>query len=166
MAAYLHQLPPQNWAEVDDTITVKAAEETDQVPSGPYRIPPDYNTGDTVYIKDGSHMYFAQVTGKLIANSQTVDVKIFNEALRQKLGDTVPATAIVGRRTEPPRGWGIHEIMLSFYREGEWTFTTEAVVFENYYLLPEHINGEPLTGTRQAHFGEVRVPVAVSFSID
>jgi hypothetical protein len=159
---YLRRIDLDAWAEDSHVVEVRAAE-TPKGPSPPAVIPPDYSVGDTVYIKDGGNMYFAEVTAEVAENAETVAVDIFNGVLRRKLGDTVAVELVIGRRIEPPRGWGIHEIMLSFYQDGVWIFTTDVVVFEDYYRLPERINGEPVRGSREVTLGEVRIPIPVSF---
>ena len=159
---YLRRIDPEDWAEDSHAVGVRAAE-TPKAPSPPAVIPPDYSVGDTVYIKDGGNMYFAEVTAEVAENAETVAVDIFNEVLRKKLGDTVAVELVIGRRIEPPRGWGIHEIMLSFYQDGVWIFTTDVVVFEDYYRLPGRIKGERVRGSRKATLGEVRIPIQVSF---
>ena len=159
---YLRQIRPEAWAEDSDTAEIyKAKLPADFGP--PTVVPPDYGLGDTIYIKDGSNMYFAEVIAEVGENTETVAVEIFNEELRKKLGDTVSVERVIGRRAEPPRGWGIHEIMLSFYRDRVWTFTTDVVVFEDYYRLPERINGERVRGSRKVTLGEVRIPIPVTF---
>ena len=160
---YLRRIDLDAWAEDSHVVEVSEAEPPYR-PGSPVVILPDYSVGDTVYIKDGGNMYFAEVTAEVAENAETVAVDIFNKVLRKKLGDTIPVELVIGRRMEPPRGWGIHEIMLSFYRDGVWTFTTDVVVFEDYYRLPERINGEPVRGSREVTLGEVRIPIPVSFS--
>lgn len=162
VVSHLRRIDPKDWAEDSHAVGVRGAEPPEDA-SPPVVVPPDYSLGDTVYIKDGGNMYFAEVTTEVAENAKTVAVDIFNEALRKKLGDAVPVELVIGRRVEPPRGWGIHEIMLSFYRDGVWTFTTGVVVFEDYYRLPERINGERVRGSRKVTLGEVRIPIPVSF---
>ena len=157
---HLRRMDPENWAEAHLAIGVR---ETDDTPQRPNIIPPDYNLGDTVYIKDGKNRYFGKVTAEVAEDAKMVEVNIFNAEIRKKLGDTVPAELITGRRAEPPSGWGIHKVMLSFYRDGKWTFTTDVVVFEDYYLLPTRIDGEPVRGSRKVGLGEVRIPIPVTF---
>ena len=162
---YLRRIDPKVWAEDSHALEVREAALPDH-PAGltpPVGVPPDYSLGDTVYIQHGSHMYFAEVTARVAENAETVAVHIFNEGVRKQLGDTVPGELVIGRRVEPPNGWGIHEIMLNFYRDGVWTFTTDVVVFEDYYRLPERINGERVQGSRTVTLGEVRIPTFVSY---
>ena len=160
---YLRRIDLDTWAEDSHVVEVGEAK-LPYRPGSPVVIPSNYSVGDTVYIKDGGNMYFAEVTAEVAENAETVAVDIFNKALRRKLGDTIPVELVIGRRVEPPSGWGIHEIMLSFYRDGVWTFTTDVVVFEDYYRLPERIDGERVRGSREVTLGEVRIPIPVSFS--
>ena len=162
--SYLHQIKPLDWAVASQIIELREA----KLPEPPNFNPPlvilpDYRKGDTVYIKDESYMYFAKVTGEVEENSETVAVDIFNEALRKTLGNTVPAELILGRRVEPENGWGNHPVMLSFYRDGEWTPTMDAVVFEDYFLLPEIVDKKPVQGARKVKLKNVRIPIPVHF---
>ena len=159
---YLHKITTEAWAEDNLAIGVRETD-TDDTPQQPNVIPPDYKLGDTVYIKDEKNRYFGKVTAEVVEDAEMVAVDIFNEEIRKKLGDTVPAELVIGRRAEPPSGWGIHKVMLSFYRDGEWTFTTDVVVFEDHYLLPTRINGERVRGSRKVGLGEVRIPIPTTF---
>ena len=159
---YLRQIDPQDWAEGNNTVEVRQPEPPED-PGPPSVIAPDYSVGDTVYIQDESNMYFGEVTDEVAEDAKTVAVDIFNEEIRKKLGDTVSKELVIGRRIEPPRGWGRQEVMLSFYRDEEWTFTADVVVFEDYYQLPEQIDGKRVRGSRKVGLEEVRIPIPVSF---
>ena len=159
---YLREMDRADWAEDTDTAEIYEAERQDE-PGPPSVIVPDYDLGDIVYIRDEDEMYFGEVTAEVLENAETVAVDIFNPDLRKKLGDTVPIERVIGKRIAPPQGWGIQEIMLSFYRGGEWTFTTDVVVFEEYYLLPVRVDGNPVRGSRKVTLAEVRIPVTVPF---
>ena len=162
---YLYQLKPADWTVASQTVGVHQ-ESPPEPPNldSPFVIPPDYGKGDTVYIKDESYMYFAEVTDEVDANAETVAVDIFNEALRKEFGDIVPAELILGRRVEPERGWGSRLVMLSFYRNGKWTFTTDAAVFEDHFLLPKTVDKKPIQGPRKVKLDSVRIPIPVPFS--
>lgn len=162
---YLRQMKPTDWTVASQTIEVREAKLPGPPPNPdtPVVIPPDYMKGDTVYVKDGSYMYFAEVTGEVNENTETVVVDIFNEVLRKKLGDTVPAELVLGRRVEPDNGWGNRLVMLSFYRDEEWTFTMDAMVFEGYFLLPEIVDKKPIQGSREVKLSDVRIPIPVPF---
>lgn len=159
---YLSEINRADWAEDTDTAEIYEAELRDE-PGPPSVIVPDYGLGDIVYIQDGEEMYFGKVTAEVLENAKTVAVDIFNPDLRKKLGDTVPIERVIGKRVAPPQGWGIQEVMLSFYRDGEWTFTTDVVVFEAYYLLPARVDGDPVRGSREVSLAEVRIPITVPF---
>ncbi len=163
---YLRRVKVTDWAVASQTIELHDAKDSALPPNlgTPIRIESDYGNGDTVYVKDDSYMYFAEVTGDVNKNATTVAVHIFNEALRQKLGDTIPAELVLGRRVEPENGWGHHLVMLSFYRDGKWTFTKDVVVFEDDFLLPERVDEKPTLAPRKVKLSEVRIPIPVSFS--
>lgn len=163
---YIHQLKPEDWTVASQTVGVHQANLPELPNFGhPIVIPPNYGKGDTVYIKDGSYMYFAEVTAEVDANSETVAVDIFNEELRKKLGDMVSTELVLGRRVEPEGGWGNRFVMLSFYRDGKWTFRTEAAVFEDHFLLPAMVDQKQVQGSREARLKNVRIPIPRSFSL-
>lgn len=166
IVTYLHQMKSTDWAVASQTIEVREVRQPDPPPNLdlPIVIPPDYRKGDPVYVKDGNYMYFAKVTSEVDESSKTVAVDIFNEGLRNKLGDTVFMELVLGRRVEPESGWGNRLVMLSFYRNGKWTFTTDAVIFEEYFLLPEIVDKKPVQGSREVKLSDARIPIPVPFS--
>ena len=133
---------------------------------------PIFDSERIVYIKGGAegetstYAYLAQLIDPLAEPAETVAVYIFNEELRKKLGDTIPATFILAGRTMPADGWGTSQAMLSFYRNDAWIHTLEATVFEDYYLLPERLKNEPLQGPRKVGLGEIRVTIPVTYEKD
>ena len=164
IVSYLHQMKSTDWTVASQTIELREAKLPEPPYFGPpFVIPSDYRKGDTVYVKDGNYMYFAKVTSEVAENSETVTVAIFNEALRNKLGDTVPTELVLGRRVEPESGWGNRPVMLSFYRDEKWIFTTDAVVFENHFLLPEIVDQKPVRGSREVKLKDVRIPIPRHF---
>ena len=164
---YLRQMKPTDWTVASQTIEVREAK-LPEPPNfdTPIVIPPDYGKGDTVYVKDGSYMYFAEVTDEVDGNSETVAANIFNKILRKKLGDTVPVELVLGRRVEPDGGWGTRLVMLSFYRDGKWTFTVDAVIFEDYFVLPEVVDKKLIQGSREVKLSNVRIPIPVHFPLN
>ena len=194
---YLRQMKPSDWAENRTTAEVKAPSplEDDDFrkpddDSGAHknrpsdgnnrRAPDDVdkvdsnrhpNPVDIVFFKEGeygSHAYLAQLTDPDNQDADKVDVHIFNAALREKYGETLPKAWIIRERTEPKEGWGYRSLMLNFYRNEAWIFTTDAVMHEDHYLLPEHLNGngDPIQGDREVGFGDVRIPIPVAFERD
>lgn len=162
--SYLHQIKPSDWAVASQTIELRQAK-LPEPPNfdPPFVIPPDYGKGDTVYIKDEGSMYFAKVTNEIEANAETVAVEIFNAELRKKLGDTISSELVLGRRVEPKRGWGNRLVMLSFYRNGKWTFTTDVAVFEEHFLLPKIVDKKKIQGPHKVKLSDVRIPIPVSY---
>lgn len=162
---YLRQIKPSDWAVTSQTIELRELKLPEAPNFGlPFVIPPDYEKGDTVYVKDGNYMYFAEVTGEVDENSETVAVDVFNEVLRKKLGDTVPTELVLGRRVEPESGWGNRLVMFSFYRDSKWTFTMDAVIFEDHFLLPETVDKKPVQVSREVKLSDARIPIPVPFS--
>lgn len=166
IVTYLHQMKSTDWTVTSQTIQVHEVSipAPPSNPEAPIVIPPDYGKGDIVYLKDGNYMYFAEVTGEIDENIEMVTIDIFNDALRKKLGDTIPAELVLGRRVEPENGWGNRLVMLSFYRDGKWAFTMDAGVFEDYFLLPKIVDKKPVQGSREVKLANVRIPIPVPFS--
>ena len=155
---YLQSMNSTDWAEAQLEVSVREPERP--VPDREFL---DVNAENIVYIKHGGDMYLARRLETRYGEAGTTVVHIFNAELREELGDTIAAELVLGRRTEPAQGWGNRRVMLSFYRDGEWSFTTDVVVFETYYELPERIDGKRVRGSRIVGFGEVRFPIPVSF---
>ena len=162
--AYLRKMKTTDWTVANQTVEVHASENTEPPNfSPPIEILPDYGKGDTVYIKDGDYMYFGKVTAEVDDDSETVAVNIFNKTLSKKLGDAISSEFVLGKRVKPQKGWGKQLVMLSFYRNDTWTFTTNVVIFEDYFLLPEVINREKIQGSRKVKLTEVRIPIPIPF---
>lgn len=155
---YLQSMNSTDWAEAQLEVSVREPERP-----VPDRELLNVNAENIVYIKHGDDMYLARRLETRYGEAGTTVVHIFNAELREELGDTIAAELVLGRRTEPAQGWGNRRVMLSFYRDGEWSFTTDVVVFETYYELPERIDGKRVRDSRIVGFGEVRFPIPVSF---
>ena len=188
---YLRQMKPNDWAENRTTAETRGPSSHEE---DDFRNPDDDNGAhknrsseennrtvpdnvdkvrhpnpvDIVFFKEGeygAHAYLAELMDPDKQDTDKVAVHIFNAALHEKYGETLPKTWIIRGRTEPKEGWGHRSLMLSFYRNEEWIFTTDAVMHEDHYLLPERINGNgPLIqGDREAGFGDIRIPIPVTF---
>ena len=155
----LLDMNPAGWAAAQLEIPVREPERP--VPDEELL---DVSTENIVYIKHGNDMYLARVLETTrYGEVGTTAVHIFNEALREELYDTINAELVLDRRTEPAQGWGNRRVMLSFYRDGVWTFTTDVVIHATHYELPARIDGKRVQGSRIVSFGEVRFPIPVSF---
>ena len=191
---YLQRMKPSDWAEYRTTTEVKAPppleegdfrepddargahegkppeEDSRRVPDdddevGSHRHP---NPVNIVFFKEGEnggHAYLAQLKEPYNQDAAEVEVHIFNETLREKYGEKLPQAWIVRERTEPEAGWGNRCLMLSFYRDEAWVFTTDVMVHEDHYRLPKRLNGNGdwIQGDREVGFGDVRIPIPVAF---
>ena len=172
----LQKMEPGDWAENRIAAAVKAppADDDDASTSDNHddvdsvRHP---NPVNIVFFKEGeygSYAYLAQLKAPHNQDAAEVDVHIFNAGLREKYSETLPKEWIIRQRTEPEEGWGHRSLMLNFYQDKRWIFTTGAVEYEAYYLLPERLNGDgaPIRGDREVGFGDVRIPIPISYEND
>lgn len=172
ISQHLQQMRHHNWAEDGTEIEIRrSARENGYRRSNNTKITEKagkdpQNLQNIVFFKvdaDGKYAYLAQLTDPDNQDTEEVAVHIFNKMLRKAHGDTLSKNWIIQERTEPKAGWGHRQIMLSFYRNEKWTFTTDVTVYEDHYLLPEQLNGNeaPIQGDREVGFGEVRIPIPV-----
>ena len=145
--SYLQRMNPRDWTAASQTFEIQKP------------IRPDYSIGDIVHVEYDGYKYFARVTDRVEADAETVSVRIYNREIREELGRTIPTALVTGKRTVPEQGWGKQKVILSFYRDGEWITTRHVLVFEDYFMLPEKIDGESVRGSRQVEFDEVRIPI-------
>ena len=122
-----------------------------------------FDAENIVYIQDDSHAYLAELDSMTVRDDNTYgDVWIFNEALRAKLGRSIPMELVLDKRTEPEAGWSKKHTTLSFYRDEVWTSTGNVTVFENHYLLPKDIDGKEVQGEQRIGFGDIRIPLPIT----
>lgn len=117
---------------------------------------PRYKTDTVILVTSGDYRYLARVTNDTPSEAEQVQVYFFNESIREKIGDTVPLTSIVGIRGAPLGGWGTLPIALEYFNGETWVFQQDVLAIEGAYLLPERVEGK-----RRIEFANVRSPINV-----
>ena len=57
------------------------------------------------------------------------------------------------KREKPENGWGSHKATIQYYDGTEWKTVSDVLVFEDFYLLPESVQGE-----RRIGLDKIRIP--------
>ena len=112
-----------------------------------------YTRGEILLIEADSYGYFAEVTADTHLNDSDISVRFFDKEIGKKLGNNVSISAIVTKREKPENGWGTQKVLLQYFDGKTWILSKDAKTFEDYYLLPESVNGE-----RKVPFNKVRIP--------
>lgn len=111
---------------------------------------------EIILIEDDDFMYLAKVL-KEYSNSDThIQVYIFNDTIREKLGDLIPISKMAAQRTEPKNGWGSSQFALQYYWNDKWVYSENVVAFEDYYLLPIDTGKD-----REINMKHIRFPIPV-----
>lgn len=115
-----------------------------------------YRRGDILFVEsDDDYGYLAEVTKDTRLNDPDVVIRFFRAELRDKVGRSISRNAIHAKRTKPESGWGRKEIALEYFNGEEWIPTENAIVYEDYYLLPKSVNVD----RKELQFEQVRVPI-------
>jgi hypothetical protein len=114
-----------------------------------------YKSGEYVLIKYEDFLYPARVAENSDVNALEVNIYIFCDEIRNKLGDKISKNLVHTRRTEPKDGWGKQKVMLEYISDGEWKPAMDVLEFEDYYVVPNQ-DGDPLT----VSIKNVRFPIA------
>ncbi len=90
---------------------------------------------EIILIEDGDFMYPAKVLNEYSESDTQIQVYIFNDKIREKIGDLIPSSKLTSKRTEPEKGWGTRQLALQYYWNEEWVYSEDVVEFEDYYLI-------------------------------
>ena len=105
------------------------------------KVEPRYKQGTVLLIKSGGYSYLAHVTADTLPDATQVPVHVFNEDIRDTIGDTVPLEAIATTREKPPEGWGTQKVALEYFDGTSWTYTMNALEAEDYYIFTNKQGG-------------------------
>ncbi len=113
-----------------------------------------YKKDEIILIEDRDYLYIAKVMEDSHANNLEVKAYIMCDEIRKRLGETIPKSKIFTRRTYPKDGWGTRKVILEYFYNGDWIYSTDVVEFEDYFVIPNQ-DGNELKVT----FQDVRFPV-------
>lgn len=110
-----------------------------------------YEKGDILLVTGKDYAYFAEVTAGTKLSANEVPVQFFVKDIRKTLGNKVSLKAIRGKREKPKEGWGSQKVLLQYFDGNKWVAARDVIVFEDFYLLPESVEGDrrvPLSKVR------------------
>lgn len=111
---------------------------------------------EIILLEEGDYMYPAKVEKASIKSDTHVQVYIFNDSLREKIGDRIPRDKVAADRPKPAAGWGTRLVALEYFQDEEWIYTEDATEFEDHYLIPTDIAGK-----RKIKIKHIRFPIPV-----
>lgn len=110
---------------------------------------------EIVFIGDEDYMYLARVTVPYTESDSQIQVYVFNDSVREKVGSWVSRNRVLATRDKPPKGWGTRQRALQYFQNKTWVYAEDVTEFEDHYLLS--ING----AKRRVDLKEVRFPIPV-----
>ena len=110
---------------------------------------------EIVLIADEDSMYLARVTAPYTEKDSRIQVYVFNDSVREKVGYWISRSQMLATREEPPGGWGTRQVALQYFWNDAWVYAENVTEFEDHYLVP--INNEK----RKVSLKEVRFPIPV-----
>lgn len=111
---------------------------------------------EIVLIEDGDFMYLSKVLKDYSESDTHIQVYIFNDTIRKKIGDLIPNTKLAAKRIKPQNGWGTRQLSLQYYWNEEWVYSENVVEFEDYYLIPIEDGKD-----REIKLKHIRFPIPV-----
>ena len=111
---------------------------------------------EIILIEDDDFMYLAKVLKEYSESDTHIQVYIFNDTIRKKIGDLIPNNKLAAKRTEPKNGWGSNQLALQYYWNGEWVYSENVVEFEDYYLIPIEDSKD-----REIKLKHIRFPIPI-----
>ena len=111
---------------------------------------------EIVLIKEGEYMYPAKVTNADTESDLQIQVYIFNDTVRGKVGDQIPADKVAVKRLKPPKGWGTRQVALQYLWNEEWIYAEDVTEFEDHYIVPTNAKEN-----RKIELKHIRFPIPV-----
>ena len=116
---------------------------------------PLYKKGEILLIEvEKDYKYFAEVTADTKAYATQIPIQFFVEDIHEEIGTKIPVSTVATKREKPKNGWGSQKILLQYFDGNQWILSEDATMFEDYYLLPESVEGE-----RKVSLNRVRIPI-------
>ena len=110
---------------------------------------------EIVLIGDTDYMYLARVTTPYTESDSRIQVYVFNDQVREKVGPWISRSQMLATREKPPGGWGTRQVALQYFWNDAWVYAENVTEFEDHYLVP--IKNEK----RKVSLKEVRFPIPV-----
>ena len=111
---------------------------------------------EIILIEDDDYMYLAKVLNEYSETDTQIQVYIFNNKIREKIGDSIQNSKLAAKRTDPENGWGTRQLALQYYWNEEWVYSENVVEFEEYYLIPIEEGKD-----REIELKDIRFPIPV-----
>ena len=111
---------------------------------------------EIILIEEGDYMYPAKVTKTYAESDPHIQVYIFNDTVRGKIGDTIPNSKLATKRIKPQKGWGTRQLALQYFWNEKWIYAEDVTEFEDHYLIPIN-NGKD----RKIEFKDIRFPTPI-----
>ena len=111
---------------------------------------------EIILLEEGDYMYPAKVEKASIKSDTHIQVYIFNDSLREKIGNRIPRDKVAADRPKPAAGWGTRLVALEYFQDEAWIYTEDATEFEDHYLIPTNIAGK-----RKIEIKHIRFPIPV-----
>ena len=109
-----------------------------------------------VLVEEGDYMYPAKVEKPSVESDTHIQVYIFNDTLREKVGDRIPLNKVAVDRPKPPEGWGTRQVALEYFQNEAWIYTEDATEFEDHYRISTDIAEK-----RKIEIKHIRFPIPV-----
>jgi len=140
----------------------KQKNETEAPPPPPPKpkVEPRYEKGTVLLIMSGEYSYLARVTADTLPSATKVPIRLFNENIRNTIGDTVTLEEVTTPREKPPEGWGTRKVALEYFDGNSWTYTMDALEAEDYYTLTDENSG-----VHRLEFANVRFPRPIRLDV-
>lgn len=111
---------------------------------------------EIILIEEGDFMYPAKVTKAYTEKDSQIHVYIFNDTIREKIGNAILSSKLAAERAEPSKGWGTRLRAIQYFWKTEWIYTEDATEFEDHYLIPIN-NGDD----RKIELKHIRFPIPI-----
>ena len=111
---------------------------------------------EIILIEEGDYMYPAKVTKTYAETDQQIQVYVFNDAIREIIGNSILKGKLTAKHSEPPKGWGTRQVALQYFWNGEWIYAEDVTEFEDHYLIPINIDEN-----RRIELKHIRFPIPV-----
>ena len=111
---------------------------------------------EIVLIEEGDYMYPAKVTKTYAETDTQIEVYIFNDSVREKIGDRISTSKVAAKRPKPSEGWGKRQVAVQYFWNTEWIYSEDVTEFEDHYIIP--MNAEE---NRKIELKHIRFPIPI-----